>query len=357
MSTSVSSTRFSHSFPYDYTPISPFLFQVKIRPAIYYLTLPIWLLLSPINFILKTVCLIANFVNFLIISKIFTFSPSIQRYYLQFICYVSLFIQGNIPIKTTKQKRVCEILVANHTNLNDVNIGIISCQAGFLSKAEMKKVPIISYAARILNSVYVDRKTGQNDLSNRVAKNPIIVFPEGTISNQKVLMRFKTGAFRLKDEVQPLCIYYQSFFQIEWLTEHALHHIYTLFTSPFSRTKYYFLEPMKRFENETYQEFADRVGKKMADEMGIVYLPYSIDDYLYFQGIKTIDKCSNEYLKDYGWMGDHAHYRKICQQQGLNSLYEHRREQFIQSQYAWSEEHALDVIDQRLGNFAKFSKQ
>lgn len=59
---------------------------------------------------------------------------------------------------------------------------------------------------------------------------------------------------------------------------------------------------MSRASEETPRAFADRVGKYMADALGAVYTNYTNDDMLYFYGYKNISACTEDWIRDYGWM-------------------------------------------------------
>jgi 1-acyl-sn-glycerol-3-phosphate acyltransferase len=92
----------------------------------------------------------------------------------------------------------------------------------FLSKSEVAKVPVFGRITTNVQSIYIERndesardKIVQN-IKERITKfmekakenlyekvYPLIIFPEGTTSNGKSLLKFKVGAF---NDLAPLTI-------------------------------------------------------------------------------------------------------------------------------------------------------
>lgn len=78
---------------------------------------------------------------------------------------------------------------------------------GFLSKAVVKNVPLIGFYAKMHQCIFFSRKDSEERenilevLEERVKMaekgkiNPIIIFPEGTTSNGRGLLKFKKGPF------------------------------------------------------------------------------------------------------------------------------------------------------------------
>ncbi|WP_456274317.1 lysophospholipid acyltransferase family protein [Bacillus sp. AK031] len=98
------------------------------------------------------------------------------------------------------------LFVSNHEGDFDIPVllGYIEKPFGFMSKIEVKKVPIINEWMDALNCVFIDRKNKrQSILSLRecMAKlnegHSLVIFPEGTRSKGRSVNQFKTGAFRI----------------------------------------------------------------------------------------------------------------------------------------------------------------
>ena len=98
------------------------------------------------------------------------------------------------------------LFVSNHEGDFDIPVllGFIEKPFGFMSKVEVKKVPIISEWMDVLNCVFIDRKNKRQSvlsLGECTTKlqdgHSLVIFPEGTRSKGRSINQFKTGAFRI----------------------------------------------------------------------------------------------------------------------------------------------------------------
>ena len=90
-------------------------------------------------------------------------------------------------------------LVANHVSWLDIVVMAATTGTAFVSKAEIKASPLIGWLADQNNTVYVDRsdRAGVADQIREIAAEletaqPLTVFPEGTTSNGRELLPFRT---------------------------------------------------------------------------------------------------------------------------------------------------------------------
>ena len=127
------------------------------------------------------------------------------------------------------------------------------------------------------------------------------ICPEGTCAAIGSLMRFRTSAFTLGCPIVPATIKYHCLLDMNWTTHHWLVAIANLLVNPCGLVTITFHEPMEKQEGEDYQQFADRVGKHMADYLGYTYTNYQSQDWVYFRhGLGTP---TQQYAEDFGWMG------------------------------------------------------
>ncbi|CAI8806601.1 MULTISPECIES: lysophospholipid acyltransferase family protein [Bacillus] len=106
----------------------------------------------------------------------------------------------NVP----KDKPV--LVVSNHQSDMDIPVllGYLNKPIGFVSKAEIKKFPIVPTWMELMNCVFMDRSNRRQSLQAikdgiELLKNghSIVIFPEGTRSKAGEMGEFKAGSFHL----------------------------------------------------------------------------------------------------------------------------------------------------------------
>jgi len=126
-----------------------------------------------------------------------------------------VIVQGeeNIPAGSV-------LLVANHEGNFDIPVllGHIKKPFGFISKIEVKKIPIVCKWMEVMNCVFMDRsdrrqsiKAIREGIAIMKAGHSIAVFPEGTRSKGGPMGEFKAGSLRLatdaKSPIVPIAIH------------------------------------------------------------------------------------------------------------------------------------------------------
>jgi 1-acyl-sn-glycerol-3-phosphate acyltransferase len=101
------------------------------------------------------------------------------------------------------------LIVSNHEGDFDIPLllGFVNKPFGFISKIEVKKVPVLSKWMDVMNCVYLDRKDRRQAVRSiregvRLLKegHSILIFPEGTRSKGKSIGEFKSGSLKLAKE-------------------------------------------------------------------------------------------------------------------------------------------------------------
>lgn len=98
------------------------------------------------------------------------------------------------------------LFIANHRSLLDspLLMAIVKEPLSFISKMEMKKVPIFSQWMQVLQCLFLDRsnsraglKTILQGIDNLKTGDNLAIFPQGTRSMGDEFLSFKAGSFKL----------------------------------------------------------------------------------------------------------------------------------------------------------------
>ena len=139
-------------------------------------------------------------------------------------------IRKNLPYEEVYKKYLGEdysfspnekysLIISNHTGFYDIimNMSINSC--GFIAKDETKDVPLVGTIAKGINCLFVKRESEedraktlilleqrQRDFYEGNILAPLLIFPEGTATNGKYILKFKKGAFYSLLPIKPQLI-------------------------------------------------------------------------------------------------------------------------------------------------------
>jgi len=132
-------------------------------------------------------------------------------------CLARIF-RINITIRGELTTKEPVLFVSNHMSYADIIVLGATLPGNFISKAEVKKWPLFGWIAQLTGTVFVSRKKAgtMNQLSDietaiNNGKN-LILFPEGTTSDGKAVMPFKSSLFKIVETrditVQPVTLSY-----------------------------------------------------------------------------------------------------------------------------------------------------
>lgn len=130
-----------------------------------------------------------------VLTKLLTGSSRWPQRFLRAVAYVV----GVRPCVEGAAVQPHSFLIANHVSWLDIIVMAATTGTAFVSKAEIKASPLIGWLADQNNTVYVDRsdRAGVADQIRDIAAEletaqPLTVFPEGTTSNGRELLPFRT---------------------------------------------------------------------------------------------------------------------------------------------------------------------
>jgi len=184
------------------------------------------------------------------------------------------------------------LVVAPHTTIID-SIVIGAARATAVAKAELSKHPFLGPMGNLLQTVWVDRgadssKKETAEKINRRAEIPgwphTVIFPEGTTTNGKALIRFRTGAFATGNTVQPVALRFPNHVDTLTWARHQLRSPKTLFfqtlLTPVTFVSIEFLPVVSPTEEELLDPriFSDRVRQIMADHLKLPVVDQSLKE-------------------------------------------------------------------------------
>jgi len=174
---------------------------------------------------------------------------------------------------------------------------------GAVAKKELLSVPIFGSVGKAAQGIYVDRKSedSKNACKEAIAARassewtggPLLIFPEGTTTNAKVLIQFKVGPFGPGEPVLPVLLRYPArHFDISWVDRNAnlgllMLRMMTQFAN-FCTIEICEAYSPSEAERSNPKLFTNNVRTEMADRLGIPTTEHSYDDvFLSFEAAKV----------------------------------------------------------------------
>lgn len=158
-----------------------------------------------------------------LILMLIMFSPKpamaiIPKFWSRFIFFV-FGVKLDIRNLKNTNKNESAIYAANHASPLDIPAMFLALPVPgyFISKLELKKIPLMGWYMSISGMIFIDRKNREKAMESmrkageqiKKGKN-VIVYPEGTRSKTGIMQQFKRGSFIMAKEadvpIQPCTI-------------------------------------------------------------------------------------------------------------------------------------------------------
>ncbi|ETN23621.1 hypothetical protein PPTG_00181 [Phytophthora nicotianae INRA-310] len=207
-----------------------------------------------------------------------------------------MFIVGYywIPVKyppNFNRRTMPRVIVSNHLTFFDGLYIFTLLSPSIAMKTDVANLPLISRIVQMIQPILIDRGTPEgrrramNDITSHVAnpsQPPLLVFPEGTTSNQTVVCKFKVGSFVSGVPCQPIVLRYPyKHFDMSWppgvsglyLALRVLCQVYNRLEVEILPAYY----PSER-EQRDPQLYANNVREVMAKALGVPTTNHAFED-------------------------------------------------------------------------------
>ena len=184
------------------------------------------------------------------------------------------------------------LYICNHIGFFEVIYNMAFNATGFIAKKEVESFPFVGVIAKAIKCLFVNRENEnsrkkifeeleerQKNFYNKKSFAPLCLFPEGTTTNGKYLLKFKKGAFFALLPVKPLIInidqnddfhlsigvapvWTKSLRSHNYLTNKIIH-----IDFPVIRPTNFMFEKYKHLGNEKWEIFAE-VSRLIMCELG-----------------------------------------------------------------------------------------
>jgi 1-acyl-sn-glycerol-3-phosphate acyltransferase len=155
---------------------------------------------------IRAACILIGFVTLLLLALpvqalMMLISRRTGKMSAQTIAWALCMLVGiRFKVKGAMVRGKSVLLASNHTSYFDIVVLGALGHVAFISKAEVKKWPVIGWIAQLARTVFVERekraKTGQHRdmIQTRLAQgDTLVLFPEGTSSDGNRVLPFKSA--------------------------------------------------------------------------------------------------------------------------------------------------------------------
>ncbi|OHS95906.1 Acyltransferase family protein [Tritrichomonas foetus] len=248
------------------------------------------LFLGPLKMVL---CAFFFFVFFVTVSIL----PIFRRFFKTtrdfktwafFVCRpivrLALFFFGIVKINIRGQiHEYSRTIVSNHLSLVEALLLLEQFPVAYLAASYLSKISFVARTAQVFDIVFVDRAKRSNitqqliDIANDPMLLPVVVFPEGKVTNGDALVGFRSGAYISETMVQPLAIRYRMWLTpktmatVAWNENNFKFYLYQFFSIPFMTVDIDCLEPLTwKGTTKSPQERAVESELQIANALGVL---------------------------------------------------------------------------------------
>ena len=148
-------------------------------------------------------------------------------------------------------------IICNHLSLIETLVLLNEFPVAYLAASYLSTHPFIRRTSEVFEFVFVDRSKNANvskqlvNIANDPSLLPVVIFPEGKVTNGDALVGFRTGAFVADTPVQAVTVRFREWLcprnmaTVAWNENNWWLYCYQVYAIPFMTLDITVLEPLK----------------------------------------------------------------------------------------------------------------
>ncbi|KAL8500167.1 hypothetical protein ACS0TY_019959 [Phlomoides rotata] len=217
-------------------------------------------------------------------------------------------------------REIAPIVVSNHVSYIEPIFFFYELFPTIVSSESHDSMPFVGTIIRAMQVIYVDRfsrssrKHAVNEIKRKASCNQfprLLLFPEGTTSNGKVVISFQLGAFIPAYPVQPVVVRYPYVhFDQSWGNISVAKLMFRMFTQfhNFMEIEYLPLVYPNQNRKENASHFAQRTAHDIASSLNVAQTSHSYGDFMLLaKASESKQENPSLYMVEMAWIQSSLH--------------------------------------------------
>ncbi|KAL0379609.1 UNVERIFIED_CONTAM: Lysophospholipid acyltransferase LPEAT2 [Sesamum angustifolium] len=221
-------------------------------------------------------------------------------------------------------REIAPIVVSNHVSYIEPIFFFYELFPTIVSSESHDSMPFVGTIIRAMQVIYVDRfsrssrKHAVNEIKRKASCNQfprVLLFPEGTTSNGRVIISFQLGAFIPGYPVQPVVVRYPYVhFDQSWGNIALAKLMFRMFTQFHNFMEIEYLPLVSPHENrkENALHFAQRTGHVIASALNVAQTSHAYGDFMLLaRAAESKQENPSLYMVEMAWVQSNLHLRAL----------------------------------------------
>ncbi|CAI9770256.1 unnamed protein product [Fraxinus pennsylvanica] len=221
-------------------------------------------------------------------------------------------------------REIAPIVVSNHVSYIEPIFFFYELFPTIVSSESHDSMPFVGTIIRAMQVIYVDRfsrssrKHAVNEIKRKASCNRfprLLLFPEGTTTNGRLLISFQLGAFIPGYPVQPVIVRYPHVhFDQSWGHITVAKLMFRMFTQFHNFMEVEYLPLVSPHENrkENAIHFSQRTSSVMASALNVVQTSHSYGDFMLFSKASELNQEKpSQFMVEMAWVDSMFHIKAL----------------------------------------------